>query len=168
MEIINRVAQSALVTLDLAEYHTQGERVTLDIKGWLFQEMILREKDFRMTIKDHDWSQYSGKHVAVYCSVDAIIPAWAFMLISSRLVPYAETIVQGDLMELENTLFYSKLINMDVEPYKDQKVVIKGCGDLYIPNSAYMLITQKLSPVVASLMYGEPCSTVPVFKRPKK
>lgn len=166
--IVNRVAQSPLVTLNLEDYYQQGERVQLDIKGWLFQEMILREKDFRDTVKSHDWGQYSGKHVALMCSVDAIIPTWAWMLITTRLEPYAATVIHGGLEELEKIMFKTALDQLDVSQFADKKIVVKGCGHLPVPDFAYVEITRRLRPVASSIMYGEPCSTVPLYKKPKK
>ncbi len=165
MEIVNRVANSKLVTFNLEDYYIEGERVILDIKSWLFEETILREKDFRLHLKDHDWSIYQDKNVAIHCSVEAIIPVWAYMLIASYLQPVANRVVLGNLQQLENTLFQEALSKINLDDFKDAKVVIKGCGHLPIPNFAYIEIIQKLRPIASSIMYGEPCSTVPVFKR---
>ncbi|MEM6526433.1 MAG: DUF2480 family protein [Bacteroidota bacterium] len=167
MEIVNKVALSPLVTIDLEEYYHHGERLVFDIKDWLFQEMILKERDFRAYVREHDWSQYLGKNVALMCSVDVIIPAWAYMLITSRLKE-ANKVVLGNLQQLELSLFEEALNKIDLNELKDSKVVIKGCGDLPVPDAAYVQITQLLTPVVSSLMYGEPCSTVPVYKVPRK
>jgi hypothetical protein len=167
-EIINRVAQSSLITLNLEDYYNHRERVVYDIKDNLFQEMILREKDFRAFVKNHDWSQYQDKNVAIICSVDAIVPTWAYMLLALQLEPYAHHFVFGDLAALEQSLFQDALGKIDVEEFRDKKVVIKGCGDLPIPEYAYVELTRLLRPVVATMMYGEPCSTVPLFKQRKK
>ncbi|MEM8568903.1 MAG: DUF2480 family protein [Bacteroidota bacterium] len=167
MEIVNKVALSPLVTIDLEEYYHHGERLVFDIKDWLFQKMILKERDFRAYVREHDWSQYLGKNVALMCSVDVIIPAWAYMLITSRLKE-ANKVVLGNLQQLELSLFEEALNKIDLNELKDSKVVIKGCGDLPVPDAAYVQITQLLTPVVSSLMYGEPCSTVPVYKVPRK
>ncbi len=167
MEIVNRVASSSLVTIDLEDYYHVGERVIVDIKDWLFQEMILKEKDFRAYVKEHDWSQYAGKNVALTCSIEAIIPAWAYMLITTKLKE-ANKVVLGDLQQLELSLFQEALSKINLEELKDAKVVVKGCGDLPVPDAAYVQLTHLLTPVVSSLMYGEPCSTVPVYKAPKK
>jgi hypothetical protein len=164
-EIINKVANSGLVTLDIADYYVEGERILYDLKQNLFMEAILREKDFREFLKQHDWSQYHGKHVAIICSVDTIIPAWAYMLLATKIAPYATTVIKGDLEALESYLFSQELAKKDFSVYKDIKIVIKGCGDLPIPDSAYLEITQKLLPYAASIMFGEPCSTVPVYKK---
>lgn len=166
-EIVNKVAQSGLVTIDLGEMYLPGERVLLDIKDQLFQGLILREKDFREFIKTHDWSQYKDKYVALTCSADAIIPDWAWMLLAAALEPFAKKIVFGSLELLETVLFDEILAALDIEQYRNARVVIKGCGDKPIPKTAYIEITKKLRAVAQSIMYGEPCSTVPVYKRPK-
>ncbi len=163
--IINKVAQSGLVTLDPAEFYQQGERVVYDIKDNLFHGLILKEKDFREFVKTHDWSQYQDKFVAVTCTADAIVPAWAYMLLANRMAPYAREVVFGDAEVLETVLFIKATANFDPEKYRDQRLVIKGCGDIDIPVSAYVELGKKLSPVVKSLMFGEPCSTVPIYKR---
>ncbi len=163
--IINKVAQSGLVSLDLATIKPAGERVLYDIKDNLFHGLILREKDFREFIKTHDWAQYQNKHIAITCSADAIVPTWAYMLLSTRFSDYATTVIFGDLEALENYLFDKAIENLDIEQYKDQKIVIKGCGDIYVPVAAFVSLTAKLKGVVKSLMYGEPCSTVPLYKR---
>jgi hypothetical protein len=167
-KIINRVATSALVTLDLEQYYVQGERVEFDIAPQLFQGLILKEKDFRDFIKNNDWSQYQDKLVAVYCSADAVIPTWAYMLLSVALQPFARKIVFGKPEELERALFQEALSNIDWSSFKDAKVVIKGCSKLEVPVSAYVEATFILRGIAASIMFGEPCSTVPVFKRPSK
>lgn len=166
-EIVNRVATSGLITLDLADYYPSGERVQYDLKENLFQGLILREKDFRQFLKEHDWSSYQGKNVAVMCSEDVILPVWAYMLLTIHLEPYANMVVFGDLKSLEQSLFQQALAKINVAEFKNAKVVIKGCGDLPIPEYAYMEITRLLRPVVQTMMYGEPCSTVPLYKRPK-
>ncbi len=166
-EIINRVANSGLVTLDLADYYHSGERVVYDLRDNLFQELILREKDFRQFLKEHDWTLYKEKNVAIVCSADAIVPVWAYMLVTTYLEPHANLVIYGDLQDLEQALFQQAISKIDVSIYKDAKVVVKGCGDLPVPIYAYAEVTRLLKPVVQSLMYGEPCSTVPIYKRPK-
>lgn len=166
-EIVNRVAQSALINFDLEEYYDRSARVQIDIKDQLFNELVLREKEFRSFVKDHHWEEYQNKSVAVHCSVDAIVPTWAYMLLSSALEPYARNFVFGDLTHLENHLFQQALSKIDLGEYKDQKVIIKGCGKFPVPEYAYVEITRLLSPVVSSLMYGEACSAVPIYKKPK-
>jgi len=168
MEIVNRVANSPLITLDLEDFYVSGERVVFDLKELLFMEQILREKDFREAMQATDWTKYKSKHVALFCSVDAIVPAWAYMLITSRLEPFAQTIVHGDLDALENALFSQSLNRLIPSEYQDKKVVVKGCGDKHIPVSAYTEITRRLRPYVSSISYGEPCSTVPVYKKAKQ
>jgi hypothetical protein len=163
--IVNKVALSGLISFDLADLHQPGERVVYDIKDNLFQGLILREKDFREFVKSHDWAQYTGKNVAVICSADAIVPTWAYMLIASKLAPYASFFVFGDLELLETSLYLLALEKLPLEKYKDQRLVIKGCGDIEVPTAAYMAITAKLNNIAKSVMYGEPCSTVPIFKR---
>ncbi|MHB1176815.1 MAG: DUF2480 family protein [Daejeonella sp.] len=164
--IVNKVAQSGLVSFDLAELYPQGERVLYDIKDNLFQGLILREKDFREFIKEHNWEQYSGKYLAVTCTADAIVPTWAYMLLANRLAPYAKTVVFGNLEMLEIILFERALEKLDLEKYRDQRIVIKGCGEIPVPESAFIDLTVKLTGVTRSIMYGEPCSTVPIYKRP--
>lgn len=163
--IVNRVAQSGLISFDLADLYPQGERVLYDMKDNLFHGLILREKDFREFVKSHDWAQYAGKHVAITCSADAIVPTWAYMLLASKMAPYAANIVFGDLRALETMLFHKALAQFDMERFRDERVVIKGCGDIEIPESAYVEVTARLTGIAKSIMYGEPCSTVPVFKR---
>lgn len=163
--IVNKVAASGLLTLNLEHYYHQGERVVYDIKDNLFQGLMLREKDFREFIKTHDWSAYAGKNVAVTCSADAIVPTWAYMLLAVKLRPYAHEVVFGSLETLEAVLMSKALAKINPADYQDQRVVVKGCADLEVPVTAYVEIASLLTPVVKSLMYGEPCSTVPLFKR---
>ncbi len=166
-EIVNRVASSGLITFDLEEYYHPGERIFYDLKDNLFQGVILREKDFREFLKTNDWSIYKGKNVAIGCTEDAILPTWAYMLLTLKLTPFAHTIVFGNLTELENKLFYDALAAVKPEEYRDKKVVVKGCSKVPVPPSAYIEITRLLQPVVQSLMFGEPCSTVPLYKKPR-
>jgi hypothetical protein len=163
--IINKVAQSGLVSLDPASFYPPGERVIYDIKNNLFHGLILREKDFREFVKEHDWTQYQGKNVGITCTADAIVPTWAYMLVANRMAPYAREIVFGDKDTLETVLFEKALSGLNIEQYRNQRIVIKGCGDVEVPASAYVELTKKLSPVVKSLMFGEPCSTVPIYKK---
>ena len=164
-EIINKVAQSGLVEFNLEEYYPEGERVLFDIKDQLFQGLILREKDFREFVKSKDWSLYKDQYVALVCSADAIVPTWAYMLLATALEPFAKKIVFGDLKTLETVLFNEALSKINPADYSDQRVVIKGCSNLPVPESAYVEITRLLRPVVKSIMYGEPCSTVPLYKK---
>ena len=164
-EIINKVSNSQLITFDLEELYTTGDRVLFDMKDFLFQEIILKEKEFRDSIKSHDWSQYTGKHVAMICSVDAIIPTWSYMLISIALQPYAKRVIFGNLSELESQLFYDSLSAIEWEKFRDKKMIIKGCSKVEVPLSAYIEVTNRLRSIAASIMFGEPCSTVPLFKK---
>ena len=166
-EIINRVANSALVTFDLENYYQPGERIDLDIKDQLFQGMILKEKDFREFIRTHNWSQYQNKFVAINCSVDAIIPQWAYMLVAIALNPFAKLSVFGSLEDLEIEIFRKSLSTVDWSEYINKKVVVKGCSKIAVPSALYVDVSRHLQPIVAGLMFGEPCSTVPLYKKPK-
>ena len=167
-ELINKVAQSALVTFNLEELIHPGERVVYDIKDNLFMGLILKEKDFRAFIKENDWSVYKGKNVAIINSADAIVPTWAYMLLATKLQVFANRYVFGNLDDLEQVLFQEALSRINPEDYRDAKVVVKGCGSIPVPTFAYVEIMNILLPVVSSIMYGEPCSTVPLYKRPKE
>jgi len=166
-EIVNRVENSGLISFDLEDYYDKGERILYDIKNNLFQGLMLKEKDFREFIKNHDWSSYKGKNIGIICSEDAIVPTWAYMLLASRMEPYANLVIVGDLEALEQALFQQALSKIELEKFKDAKVVVKGCGNYPVPVFAYVEITRLLRPVVSSIMYGEPCSTVPVYKKSK-
>lgn len=166
--IINKVAESGLITLDLEQYYPTGGTAVFDMKDHLFMGLILKEKDFREALKNLDWSVYKDKNVSVTCSVDAIIPVWAYMLVASYLQPVAKDIVMGDEKELHKILFLKKLAAINISGFTDKRVVIKGCGDTPIGDFAYMEITKLLRPVAKSIMYGEPCSTVPIYKQPAK
>lgn len=163
--IVNKVAQSGLITLDLANYIPREETAVFDLKGFLFMELILKEKDFREALKQHDWSVYHNKNVAVTCTADAIIPNWAYMLVMMYLQPVAANIVIGDTATLQRTLLLRNLNTINPADYSDQRVVIKGCGDESVGDYAYAEITRLLLPVAKTIMYGEPCSTVPVYKK---
>ncbi|MGB5384716.1 MAG: DUF2480 family protein [Lutimonas sp.] len=164
-EILNRVANSALVTIDLEDFYPEGKRIQIDLKDWLFEEQILIEKDFRARLNEHSWENYKNAFVAIACSVDAIIPSWAYLLMSTFLEPFAKKIVVGDLNLLESVIFSEVIANFSLDEYNDKPVIIKGCSEKPIPDSAYTLLIQKLKPVVKSLMYGEACSNVPLFKK---
>jgi len=164
-EIINRVASSQLVTVDLEEFYTPGDRVLFDLKDLLFEGLILKEKDFRNFIRDHDWTTYGHKLVAICCTADAVVPTWAFMLLDVALRPHAEKVVYGSLADLESQLFYERIQNFDWQQFKGAKVVVKGCSKVNVPVSAYVEAVNHLQPIVSSLMFGEACSTVPLFKR---
>lgn len=164
-DIVNRVAQSKLVTLDLEDYYPEGSRIQIDIKDWLYEGLILKEKDFRDFIASHDWEQYEGAYVALYCSTDAIVPGWAYMLIATKLQPYAKKLVLGSLEDLESAIFSTIIEDLDITPFKGKPVIIKGCSNKPVPSNAYLWATLKLQPVAKSIMYGEACSSVPLFKR---
>lgn len=167
--IVNKVAESGIISLDLAKYlPEEGTVVLFDIKPFLFREMILKEKDFREAMKSHGWQQYQGKFVAIHCSVDAVIPVWAYMLVTAYLESYAANSYFGTTEELSRKIIAANIGQMNTSEYADKRVVLKGCGDIAIPEIAYIAATEKLKPVVKSLMYGEPCSTVPIYKQPLK
>lgn len=163
---VNKVAESGLITIDLESFYPKGEVAVFDMKDYLFMGMILKEKDFREALKNIDWSVYQNKNVAIVCTADAIIPVWAYMLVAAYLQPVAADFVMGDEKELHKTLFVKSLTAIDTNEYADKRVVIKGCGETPIADYVYMEITKLLRPVVKSIMYGEPCSTVPVYKKP--
>ncbi|HVW59605.1 MAG TPA: DUF2480 family protein [Puia sp.] len=164
-EIVNKVAQSALQTLDLEDYYPREEIVLFDLKPYLFMEKILREKDFRAALQQIDWARYQDKIVAVTCSVDAIIPLWSYMLIAVNLQPFARDIVMGNEQTALQQAFLSRLAAIDIQEFTDKRVIVKGCGDLSVGGFAYMEIARRLRPVVKSIMYGEACSNVPVYKK---
>ena len=163
--LVNRVANSGLITINLEDFFPAGEIASFDLKDYLFMELILKEKDFRAALKAHDWAQYSGKHLLVFCSTDAIIPVWAYMLVAAHATPFAATIFQGEKQEFYKAAFQKALETIDGATYDQQRVVIKGCSEKPVPPSAYMELTRKLQPHAKSIMYGEPCSTVPIFKK---
>ena len=163
--IINKVTDSGIITIDLTTLLPNNEIVLFDIKPYLFMELILKEKDFRASLQTINWSLYQNKFVGIYCSTDAIIPMWANMLIVSNLQPFASSVYFGDENKVREQLILEKIIEMNANDYSNQRVVIKGCGEMPIGESAYIAITQKLRPTVKSIMFGEPCSTVPVYKR---
>ena len=162
---VNKVAESGLITIDPVSFLPEGETVIFDLKSFLFMELILREKDFREALKTTDWESYRDKNVGVICSADAIIPVWAYMLIATYLEPVAKNIVMGGEQEMQKHLFLKNLAGINLSLYSDKKIVIKGCGDVAIGDFVYMELTRLLRPVVRSIMYGEPCSTVPVYKK---
>ncbi len=164
-EIVNKVAKSGLVTINLEEFYPEVKRMNFDLKDLLWQGLALKEKDFRTFLKEHDWSVYKDAYVAVYCSADAIIPHWAFMLVSSCLIGFAKRIHIGSPSEMESAIFRDIIFSLDKNQYADQRLVIKGCADKEVPSSAYADLVTYLQPVAKSIMFGEPCSTVPVFKK---
>jgi hypothetical protein len=162
---VNKVAESGLISLDLASFLPANELVLFDMKPYLFMELILKEKEFRQSLSEIDWSQYQDKIVGIYCSTDAIIPMWANMLVVSNLNPFAFAVYFGDENKVREQILLESISNINASDYTDQRVVVKGCGETPIGESAYVAITQKLRPTVKSIMYGEPCSTVPVYKK---
>jgi len=166
-QIVNRVAKSKLKTIDLEDFYQKGPRASIDIKNWLFHELILKEKDFRESLKNHDWSQYQNHYIALTCSSDAIIPSWAYMLIATYISPYALKTIVGNLQQLEIAIFQETLHNFNLEEYKDLPVIIKGCSNKPIPETAYIQLIEKIQPVVKSIMFGEACSTVSLYKKKK-
>jgi hypothetical protein len=165
--IVNKVSESGLITLDLEQYYPREEVLLFDLKDYLFMGLILKEKDFREALKNLDWETYRNKYVAVTCSADAIIPPWAYMLVASYLQPVAKDVIMGDEKEVHKTVFLKNIQEIDVNEFTGQRVVVKGCGETPIGEFAYMEITKRLRPVVKTIMYGEPCSTVPIFKKPQ-
>ncbi|PQJ21929.1 DUF2480 family protein [Tenacibaculum sp. SG-28] len=165
-EIVNRVANSKLVTIDLEDFYPKGKRVVLDIKPWLFQELVLKEKEFRQRVSEHDWEQYRGAYVALTCSADAIIPSWAYLLLCTHVNGYAKKVVIGSLVLLE-TLLYKEIIDKEIliADFVDKPVIIKGCANKPIPDSAYTMLIDKIQPVAKRIMYGEACSMVPLYKK---
>lgn len=166
--LINRVATSGLITIKLEEFFPKVAVVDFDLKDYLFMEMILKEKDFRAAVKAHDWQQYQDKVLVVHCSADAIIPVWAYMLVAASAAPFAQDVYQGTSEEYYRRFFLRHLDQLDIEQYRGQRLVIKGCSDHPVPPAAYLEVTRKLQPLAKSIMYGEPCSTVPVYKQPRK
>jgi Protein of unknown function (DUF2480) len=162
---VNKVAESGLITIDLEKYYPKQETAVFDLKDYLFMGMILKEKDFREALKNIDWSLYQNKAVALTCSADAIIPVWAWMLAATYLQPVASQFVMGDEKELHKALYLQNLAAINTKEFEEKRVVIKGCGETPIADYVYMEITKLLRPVVKSIMYGEPCSTVPVYKK---
>lgn len=163
-EIINRVANSKLITIDLEDYYPEGKRILFDIKDWLFEGFVLREKDFRKQVSEHDWAQYQDNFIALTCSTDAIIPGWAYMLLSIQLESYAKHIVIGNLETLETSIYQNIISNLNVSDYNNKPIIIKGCSNKPVPQNAYIMLSNKLKPIVKSIMYGEACSSVPLYK----
>lgn len=164
-EIVNRVANSQLVTIDLEDYYPKGDRILFDIKEWLFAEQILKEKDFREFVKTENWNAYKNKYVALTCSSDAIIPSWAFLLITVALSPFANLVVVGDLKDLETAIFQSVISEIHLKEFEGKPIIIKGCSDINIPDTAYSMLIHRLIPIAKSIMYGEACSSVPLYKK---
>ena len=166
-DIINRVQQSGLLTLEMKTFYGHQKRKLIDIQPWLFNGLVLKEKVFREELKNHDWSQYANSYVGIYCSVETIIPNWAFMLVSTYLFTYTESVFLGDKLELEKIIFSENIQKLELNSLKDKRVLIKGCSDTYIPEKSYLEITTRLMGVVQSLMFGEACSNVPLYKKKK-
>ena len=164
-EIVNKVAQSKLITFNLEDYYPKGDRMVLDIKDWLFEGFILKEKEFRAFVEEHDWSQYEGAYVAMHCSTDAIVPGWAYILLSVKLSGIAKKIIQGSLVDLETSIYQSIIEQLDISEYQDKLIIIKGCSKKPVPANAYLFLAERLKPVARSIMYGEACSSVPLYKR---
>jgi len=163
--IINKVAESGIISLDLEEFYPKEDIAVFDLKDYLFMGLILKEKEFRTMLQAFDWEIFRNKYVAVTCTADAIIPMWAYMLVASYVQPVAMDVVFGNEITLINTIFLKKIGTVDFEIYTDKRVVVKGCGDVQVPETAYLEITSKLRPYAKSIMYGEPCSTVPIYKK---
>ncbi|GGA67428.1 hypothetical protein GCM10008015_05240 [Flavobacterium palustre] len=167
-EIINKVANSALEVFDLEDYYPKGIRTQIDISQWLLEGFLLKEKDFREQLKNHDWTQYQDHYVAIYCSTDAIVPAWASILVAIQLAPFAKKIINGNKEDLEAALYEELLPKLDYTTYTNKSVIIKGCSKKPVPMRAYVLAAHHLQPFARSIMYGEACSAVPLYKAPKK
>ena len=166
-EIVNKVANSVLEVFDLEDYYPSGIRTQLDISQWLLDGFLLKEKDFREALKNHDWSQFQNHYVAIHCSTDAIIPAWASILVTVYLSPFAKKVVVGNITDLETSLYQEILSTLDYSKYQDKPIILKGCSKKPVPESAYIMAIQKLQPFAKSIMYGEACSAVPLYKKNK-
>lgn len=164
-EIVNRVANSALITIDLEDYYPKGVRICFDIKDWLHEGLVLREKEFRTFVNTHDWTVYKNQFVALHCSSDAIIPGWAFMLIRLQLSGIANQVVVGDLETLETALYQMIINDLELSFCNNKPVIVKGCSNKPVPKNAYLFLINKLQPIAKSIMYGEACSSVPLFKK---
>lgn len=166
-EIVNRVANSKLITIDLETWYPQGDRVLLDISPWLHEGLVLRETEFRSYVNGHNWQQYTGAFLALHCSTEAIIPSWAYLLITAQASSFAHKVVVGDLELLETLVFQEIIAELEVEQYQDRPIIVKGCSEKPIPPTAMVLLVKKIQPVAKSIMFGEACSTVPLFKKKK-
>jgi len=166
-EIVNRVANSSLVTIDLEDLYIKGVRSVFDIKDWLYEGLILKEKDFRAHVINYDWSKYKDQFVALTCSTDAIIPGWAYMLITTAISPYAKKVIIGSLELLETQLYALEIEKLNLVDYTNKPVIVKGCSNKPVPPNAYIALVQKIQPVVKSILYGEACSSVPLYKKKK-
>lgn len=166
-QIVNRIAQSGIIDLDPADFYPKSNILELDIKPWLFQGLLLKEKDFRTNLTEHNWQQYENQTVAVFCSADAIIPQWAYMLLGAYLAQVNCQYFVGTKTEVAQTILLKTIAAHDYSKYQDQRIIIKGCGDYPIPDGAYLELTKNLTPIAKSVMYGEACSTVPIYKKKK-
>lgn len=166
-EIINKVANSALEVFDLEDYYPKGIRTQIDISQWLLEGFLLKEKDFREALKNHNWSQYENHYVAIHCATDAIIPAWASILVTTYVAPFAQKAVLGTINDLNSALYQEILNHLDYSKYQDKPIILKGCSQKPVPESAYVFAVQELQKVAKSIMYGEACSAVPLYKKAK-
>lgn len=166
-EIVNKVANSILEVFDLEDYYPEGTRTQIDISKWLYEGFLLKEKDFREVLKNEDWSKYQNQFVAIHCATDAIIPAWVTILVTIYVAPFAKKVVSGTIKDLETALYQEILSTIDYSKYQDKPVIIKGCSRKPVPESAYIIAAQKLQPFAKSIMYGEACSAVPLYKSKK-
>ena len=164
-EIINRVAKSNLITIDLSDYYPKGKRAVIDIKNWLKEGLVLIEKDFRQSLNIYNWNQFKEHHIAIYCSTDAIVPIWAYMLVQKHLNGIAKSITYGSTETMESVLIIPIIESLDLGYCKNKSVIIKGCSDKKIPRNAYIKLIEKLQPIARSIMFGEACSSVPLFKK---
>ena len=166
-EIVNKVSSSTLVVFDLEDYYPKGVRVQIDISQWLIEGFLLKEKDFRAQLQEQDWSQYQDQFVSINCSTDAILPRWALVLVTMHLAPFAKKIVNGSIEDLDAALYEEILSKIDYSVYENKPVIIKGCSKKPVPMRAYVLVAQYLQPFARSIMYGEACSAVPLYKAKK-
>jgi hypothetical protein len=164
-EIQNRVASSALMVFDLEDYYPEGIKTQIDLAAWLTNGFLLKEKEFRQALAQHDWSQYQNHYVAIYCSTDAILPAWAEQLVAVQVLPFAKKVVLGTIDQLDELLYPELLATLDYSVYQDKPVILKGCSKKPVPQSAYILALHYLQPLAKSIMYGEACSAVPLYKK---
>ena len=164
-DIINRVANSKLATIDLEDFYPEGKRILFDIKDWLFEGFVLREKDFRKQVSEFDWSQHKNQYVALTCSTDAIVPGWAYMLLSLHFERFTKKVIVGDLEQLETSIYQDIIQKLDISEYEGKPIIIKGCSNKPVPQNAYIMLSNKLKPVAKSIMYGEACSSVPLYKK---
>jgi hypothetical protein len=166
-EIVNRIEKSKLITVDLADYYPKGKRLTIDVSQWLFNDLVLKEKEFRTALENYNWAQYKEEYVALICTSEAIIPSWAYLLITVKLKPYAKKIVVGSLSLLDSIIFHETMLNIKLDQFKNKPIIIKGCSDKNIPESAPVWLLERLLPIAKSVMFGEACSSVPLYKSKK-